>query len=172
MLTNHSVFLASFILILEAVTLSAQESNPTFRADQPILDLRTVDWQYVAKVQKDTPEEALKRADWAPIRVGESWDRVGHAELRPKVVWLRVCCSRGKSGTGCGLNRFALIRSLSPISPPLGSGGRDAGLTGGQAPVRSGHMRYASIVFPERKPGDHHDHRRRQPDPRPQGLRP
>ncbi len=84
--------LAACVLAAAAVTRPA-DADTVFRSDQAILDLREVDWHVVAepdRKSKETPDSVGRRTDWSPIRVGRSWDMLGHEELRTRAVWLRI----------------------------------------------------------------------------------
>ena len=67
------------------------EATPTVGRGQAVLDLRQAPWSYLHDTgAKATLEQVQSRTEWAPVRVGRSWDLVGHPELRQGAVWVRT----------------------------------------------------------------------------------
>jgi hypothetical protein len=63
----------------------------SFSNEKAILDLRNSPWQYVHDTTNmATFEEVVARKDWSSIKVGKSWNMVGHSELRKGTVWVRT----------------------------------------------------------------------------------
>jgi hypothetical protein len=63
----------------------------SFPNEVAILDMRNSTWQYIHDTSNNaTFDEVTGQKNWHPIKVGHSWERVGHDELRKGTVWLRT----------------------------------------------------------------------------------
>jgi len=99
---------------ITAALAAAAGNRPAlpFPSDHLLLDLRAVDWEYLARGMpwptrvgfgrsekelaadaQQAPAEyeaALQTPGWQPIRLGRRWENLGHAELNDQVTWLRL----------------------------------------------------------------------------------
>jgi len=90
--------LVSFLLFLCCEFVTGQNFQKsllpelqTFSNEKAILDMRNSTWQYIHDTLNNaTFDEVLAKKNWSSIKVGKSWEKVGHTELRKGAVWLRT----------------------------------------------------------------------------------
>lgn len=90
--------LVSFLLFLCCEFVTGQNFQKSllpeiqsFSNNKAMLDMRNSTWQYIHDTLNNaTFDEVLAKKKWSSIKVGKSWEQVGHTELRKGAVWLRT----------------------------------------------------------------------------------
>lgn len=107
-------FVAGWLCAVLIASAALASGSPAieFSSDKLLVDLRRVDWEYLARDAQWTTKVGFGRSEadmkrdaeraktegaaiseaegWKPIRVGRRWEPLGHPELNDKITWLRL----------------------------------------------------------------------------------
>jgi len=111
-LNDRDALAAGWLCMIFIASFSVETAAVEFGTDKLLVDLRQVDWEYLARDAQWTTKVGFGRSEadmkrdaerakteceaisltegWKPIRVGRRWEPLGHPELNDRITWLRL----------------------------------------------------------------------------------